>query len=104
MKTNSSHLEVPKCEIFDCSDFHDFYTVKSLRESDSEVCASEMKRYLVKVTSLYFSPKAPNPERFSERSKSHTSAPLTRLYVDEKYILLDWKYYLRAAPGGSSQG
>jgi hypothetical protein len=23
-------LKVPKCEIFDCSDFDDFYTIKSL--------------------------------------------------------------------------
>jgi hypothetical protein len=28
------HLKVPKCEIFDGSDFHDFYTIKSLWESD----------------------------------------------------------------------
>ena len=30
-------LKVPKCEIFDSSDFHDFYTIKSLREGDSGV-------------------------------------------------------------------
>ncbi len=23
------HLKVPKCEIFDCSDFYDFYTIKT---------------------------------------------------------------------------
>ncbi len=27
-------LKVPKCEIFDRSDFPDFYTIKSRRESD----------------------------------------------------------------------
>jgi hypothetical protein len=27
-------LKVPKCEIFDRSDFNDFYTIKSLCESD----------------------------------------------------------------------
>jgi hypothetical protein len=27
-------LKVPKCEIFDCSDFNDFYTIKSLCEGD----------------------------------------------------------------------
>ncbi len=27
-------LKVPKLEIFDPSDFHDFYTIKSLREGD----------------------------------------------------------------------
>jgi hypothetical protein len=27
-------LKVPKCEIFDRSDFHDFYPIKSLWESD----------------------------------------------------------------------
>ncbi len=30
-------LKVPKCEIFDGSDFHDFYTIKSLREGDFRV-------------------------------------------------------------------
>jgi hypothetical protein len=29
-----SHLKVPKCEIFDRSDFNDFYTIKSLCEGD----------------------------------------------------------------------
>jgi hypothetical protein len=28
------HLKVPKCEIFDRSDFPDFYTIKSLRVGD----------------------------------------------------------------------
>jgi hypothetical protein len=28
------HLKVPKCEIFDRSDFPDFYTIKSRREGD----------------------------------------------------------------------
>ncbi len=27
-------LKVPKCEIFDLSDFPDFYTIKSLRVGD----------------------------------------------------------------------
>jgi hypothetical protein len=27
-------LKVPKCEIFDGSDFHDFYTIKSVWEGD----------------------------------------------------------------------
>ncbi len=27
-------LKVPKCEIFDCSDFPDFYTIKSRPEGD----------------------------------------------------------------------
>jgi len=30
----NQYLKVPKCEIFDRSDFHDFYTIKSLREGD----------------------------------------------------------------------
>jgi hypothetical protein len=30
----SAQLKVPKCEIFDRSDFHDFYTIKSLWEGD----------------------------------------------------------------------
>jgi hypothetical protein len=29
-----SLLKVPKCEIFDLSDFPDFYTIKSLRVGD----------------------------------------------------------------------
>jgi hypothetical protein len=29
--------QVPKCEIFDRSDFNDFYTIKSLREGDCGV-------------------------------------------------------------------
>ncbi len=28
------YLKVPKCEIFDRSDFHDFYTIKFLWEGD----------------------------------------------------------------------
>ncbi len=31
------HLKVPKCEIFDRSDFNDFYTILSLREGDCGV-------------------------------------------------------------------
>ncbi len=31
---DSVELKVPKCEIFDRSDFHDFYTIKSLWEGD----------------------------------------------------------------------
>ncbi len=27
-------LKMPKCEIFDCSDFHDLYTRKSQRQGD----------------------------------------------------------------------
>jgi hypothetical protein len=29
-----NNLKVPKCEIFDRSDFHDFYPIKSLWEGD----------------------------------------------------------------------
>ena len=32
--TGSRQLKVPKCEIFDRSDFHDFYTIKSRPEGD----------------------------------------------------------------------
>jgi hypothetical protein len=33
-------LKVPKCEIFDRSDFHNFYTIKSLWEGDfgDQIC------------------------------------------------------------------
>ena len=31
---SNGSLKVPKCEIFDSSDFHDFYTIKSRREGD----------------------------------------------------------------------
>jgi hypothetical protein len=30
--SSKSHLKVPKCEIFDHLDFHDFYSIKSLWE------------------------------------------------------------------------
>jgi hypothetical protein len=31
----SMHLKVPKCEIFDCSDFLDFYTIKPFWVDDA---------------------------------------------------------------------
>jgi hypothetical protein len=34
-------LKVPKCEIFDRLDFHDFYTIKSLQEDDFGVKESK---------------------------------------------------------------
>jgi hypothetical protein len=34
--------KVPKCEIFDRSDFHYFYTIKSLREDDFEFKIKKM--------------------------------------------------------------
>jgi hypothetical protein len=37
-------LKGPKCEIFDPSDFHDFYTIKSLWEGD----------FGVKIKKFYF--------------------------------------------------
>ncbi len=37
-------LKVPKCEIFDSSDFHDFYTIKSLREGDIGVQIKKFKQ------------------------------------------------------------
>jgi hypothetical protein len=36
--------------------------------------------------------------------QENVSSHFTQLNVDKKYIFLDWKYNLRAAPGGSSQG
>jgi hypothetical protein len=37
-------LKVPKCEIFDHSDFHDFYTIKSLWEGDFGVKIKKFKQ------------------------------------------------------------
>ncbi len=36
-KDKKGRLKVPKCEIFDRSDFDDFYTIKSLCEGDFRV-------------------------------------------------------------------
>ncbi len=44
----SKSLKVPKCEIFDRSDFHDFYTIKSLWGGDFGVKISS------KVSDFYF--------------------------------------------------
>ena len=38
-----SALKVPKCEIFDRSDFNDFYTIKVLCEGD---CGVKTKKFL----------------------------------------------------------
>jgi hypothetical protein len=40
------YLKVPKCEIFDRSDFHDFYPIKSLKEGDLGVKIMFKKKYL----------------------------------------------------------
>ncbi len=37
-------LKVPKCEIFDRSDFHDFYTIKTLWEGDFGVKINVFKK------------------------------------------------------------
>jgi hypothetical protein len=37
-------LKVPKCEIFDRSDFHDFYTIKSLWEGNFGVKIKCLKK------------------------------------------------------------
>jgi hypothetical protein len=37
-------LKVPKCEIFDRSDFHDFYPIKSLWEGDFGVKTKSLKK------------------------------------------------------------
>ncbi len=39
-------LKVPKCEIFDRSDFHDFYTIRSLWEGDFGVKIKWFKKIL----------------------------------------------------------
>ncbi len=35
---------MPKCEIFDCSDFNDFYTIKSLREGNFRVKLKKLNK------------------------------------------------------------
>jgi hypothetical protein len=45
--TVTRSLKVPKCEIFDRSDFHDFYPIKSLWEGDFGVkIKCKKKKYL----------------------------------------------------------
>ncbi len=39
----AKNLKVPKGEIFDPSDFHDLYTIKSLREGDFGVKIEKIK-------------------------------------------------------------
>jgi hypothetical protein len=39
-------LKVPKCEIFDLSGFHDFYTIKSQREGGGRLCCQNKKMYI----------------------------------------------------------
>ncbi len=39
-------LQVPKCEIFDRSDFHNFYSIKSLWEGDFGV---KIKKYFKNI-------------------------------------------------------
>jgi hypothetical protein len=41
------HLKVPKCEIFDRSDFPDFYTVKSPRVGDFGVKIKKMLKNIL---------------------------------------------------------
>jgi hypothetical protein len=43
-------LKVPKCEIFDSSNFNDFYTIKSLREGD---CGVKIKKIINKYLGLH---------------------------------------------------
>ncbi len=45
-KYDSSLLKVPKCEIFDRTDFHDFYTIKSLWGGDFGVKKKKILKYL----------------------------------------------------------
>ncbi len=40
-------LKVSKCEVFDCSDFDDFYTIKSLCEGD---CGVEIKIFYTNIS------------------------------------------------------
>jgi hypothetical protein len=44
LKAGSNHLKVPKCEIFDRSDFHYFYTIKPSWVDD----------FVVKILTYYF--------------------------------------------------
>jgi hypothetical protein len=57
-------LKVPKCEIFDRSDFHDFYPIQSLWEGDFAVKIKRLKKifrgsfgaakFLTRMLSLIF--------------------------------------------------
>jgi hypothetical protein len=52
----SSNLKVPKCEIFDRSDFHYFYTIKSLWEGDFGV---KIKKFLNNILGLFWGQEIP---------------------------------------------
>ncbi len=70
--TGSIYLKVPKCEIFDRSDFQDFYTIKSLREGDLVV---KIKKFLNKNQGFIWGRKIPYAyaqSDFQERSHFKT--------------------------------
>jgi hypothetical protein len=46
--TGAASLKVPNCEIFDRSDFHDFYTIKVSMGGDFEV-KIKFKKYRVRA-------------------------------------------------------
>ena len=46
VKSGEHLLKVPKYETFDSSNFHDFYTIKSLREGDCGVKIKKIKKIL----------------------------------------------------------
>ena len=49
-------LKVPKCEIFDRSDFPDFYTIKSRREGDFGV---KIKKFETNIQRFIWGSKIP---------------------------------------------
>ncbi len=49
-----AYLKVPKCDIFDRSDFHDFYSLKSLREDDFGV---KIQVFFTKYLGVHLGPR-----------------------------------------------
>jgi hypothetical protein len=60
---------VPKCEIFDRSDFPDFYTIKSSWVGDLEV----------KISTYYFNFQGAKPHLVSVAHAEHTHQELMRM-------------------------
>ena len=72
-------LKVPKCEIFDHSDFPDFYTIKSRREGDFGVKIKKFRgpfgaaKFLMRILSIILR------SAFPSKHAEHTHQGLMRI-------------------------
>ncbi len=63
---------MPKCEIFDLSDFHEFYTIKSIREGDFGIKIKKNYKYILEFIWGREVPYAYAQSNFKERSPFKT--------------------------------